>query len=151
MYHPMRFAESGWNGVLVFVNVLRIEGGWRLDDDSFLSTVLLSSSSHHAVGAQHAHAGPEKEKRCGIVLHSFVVAVIFLSKDRERERKKEVRFLWKRSARGSGFSSLSGRRTLNRFETLNPKPVCFLSIFSPSVCFRNERSTMTTRTHRRRR
>ena len=86
----MRFAESGWNGVLVFVNVLRIEGGWRLDDDSFLSTVLLSSSSHHAVGAQHAHAGPEKEKRCGIVLHSFVVAVIFLSKDRERERKKCV-------------------------------------------------------------
>jgi len=144
MYHPMRFAESGWNGVLVFVNVLRIEGGWRLDDDSFLSTVLLSSSSHHAVGAQHAHAGPEKEKRCGIVLHSFVVAVIFLSKDRERERKKEVRFLWKRSARGSGFSSLSGRRTLNRFA------FCFLSI-SPSVCFRNERSTMTTRTHRRRR
>lgn len=88
MYHPMRFAESGWNGVLVFVNVLRIEGGWRLDDDSFLSTVTLSSSSHHAVGAQHAHAGPEKEKRCGIVLHSFVVAVIFYQKT---ERKKEMR------------------------------------------------------------
>ena len=106
MYHPMRFAESGWNGVLVFVNVLRIEGGWRLDDDSFLSTVLLSSSSHHAVGAQHAHAGPEKEKRCGIVLHSFVVAVIFLSKDREREREKErSAFLWtgREAQRGSGF------------------------------------------------
>jgi len=93
MYHPMRFAESGWNGVLVFVNVLRIEGGWRLDDDSFLSTVMLSSSSHHAVGAQHAHAGPEKEKRCGIVLHSFVVAVIFYQKT-ERERKKCARVLW---------------------------------------------------------
>jgi len=91
MYHPMRFAESGWNGVLVFVNVLRIEGGWRLDvdDDSFLSTVLLSSSSHHAVGAQHAHAGPEKEKRCGIVLHSFVVAVIFMIK-RQREKERSA-------------------------------------------------------------
>lgn len=118
MYHPMRFAESGWNGVLVFVNVLRIEGGWRLDDDSFLSTVLLSSSSHHAVGAQHAHAGPEKEKRCGIVLHSFVVAVIFYQKT-ERERKKCV-FV---DLRGSAFL-LSNRRTLNRFD-------CFLSI-SPS-------------------
>ena len=109
MYHPMRFAESGWNGVLVFVNVLRIEGGWRLDD-SFLSTVLLSSSSHHAVGAQHAHAGPEKEKRCGIVLHSFVVAVIFNQKT-ERERKKCVFVDLERSAR----LVFSGR-TLNRFE-----------------------------------
>jgi hypothetical protein len=118
MYHPMRFAESGWNGVLVFVNVLRIEGGWRLDDDSFLSTVLLSSSSHHAVGAQHAHAGPEKEKRCGIVLHSFVVAVIFLSKDREREKERSSFFVEEKRAR-CGFSSLSGRRTLNRFELLS--------------------------------
>ena len=118
MYHPMRFAESGWNGVLVFVNVLRIEGGWRLDDDSFLSTVLLSSSSHHAVGAQHAHAGPEKEKRCGIVLHSFVVAVIFLSIDREREKERSAFFVEEKRARG-GFSSLSGRRTLNRFELLS--------------------------------
>jgi len=106
MYHPMRFAESGWNGVLVFVNVLRIEGGWRLDDDSFLSTVLLSSSSHHAVGAQHAHAGPEKEKRCGIVLHSFVVAVI-LKRQREKERSAFFCGLGERSARKCFSSSLS--------------------------------------------
>ena len=69
MYHPMRFGESVWNGVFVFVNVFRIEGGWRpLDDDDddddafFSSPSKNSSSSHHAVGAQQMHDGPEKDK-----------------------------------------------------------------------------------------
>ena len=72
MYHPMRFGESVWNGVFVFVNVFRIEGGWRPpddddddddDDDAFFSSPSKnSSSSHHAVGAQQMHDGPEKDK-----------------------------------------------------------------------------------------
>jgi len=73
MYHPMRFGESVWNGVFVFVNVFRIEGGWRPpdddddddDDDAFFSSPSKnSSSSHHAVGAQQMHDGPEKDKKC---------------------------------------------------------------------------------------
>ena len=70
MYHPMRFGESVWNGVFVFVNVFRIEGGWRPpddddDDDAFFSSPSKnSSSSHHAVGAQQMHDGPEKDKFC---------------------------------------------------------------------------------------
>ena len=68
MYHPMRFGESVWNGVFVFVNVFRIEGGWRPpddddDDDAFFSSPSKnSSSSHHTVGAQQMHDGPEKDK-----------------------------------------------------------------------------------------
>jgi len=72
MYHPMRFGESVWNGVFVFVNVFRIEGGWRPpddddddddDDDAFFSSPSKNSlSSHHAVGAQQMHDGPEKDK-----------------------------------------------------------------------------------------
>ena len=72
MYHPMRFGESVWNGVFVFVNVFRIEGGWRPPDDDddddddddafFCSPSKNSSSSHHAVGAQQMHDGPEKDK-----------------------------------------------------------------------------------------
>jgi hypothetical protein len=67
----MRFGESVWNGVFVFVNVFRIEGGWRPpdddddddDDDAFFSSPSKnSSSSHHAVGAQQMHDGPEKDK-----------------------------------------------------------------------------------------
>ena len=79
MYHPMRFGESVWKGVFVFVNVFRIEGGWRPDDDdddAFFSSSPNSSSrcgcfddensssSHHAVGAQQMHDGPEKDKKC---------------------------------------------------------------------------------------
>tara|TARA_B100000482_G_scaffold181326_1_gene154465 strand:- start:75 stop:455 length:381 start_codon:yes stop_codon:yes gene_type:complete len=67
----MRFGESVWNGVFVFVNVFRIEGGWRPpdddddddDDDAFFSSPSKnSSSSHHTVGAQQMHDGPEKDK-----------------------------------------------------------------------------------------